>query len=100
GVSKPYRTTSASLDLVPVPGDPQRDGPCAVDAGKQQERDRARDGVGRERFLGNQSGRAGDQARVAEYRHERKLSPVEPIKRVEIELALLEDDLNLTDEAS
>jgi len=39
------------------------------DAGEQQERDRARDGVGRERFLGDQSGRAGDQARIAERRN-------------------------------
>ena len=87
-----------SLDLVAVPGDPQRDGPCAVDAGKQQERDRARDGVGRERLLGNQSGRAGDQARITQRRNGRKPSPVEPIKG-DVELALPKDDVNLKDEA-
>ena|ERR1700677_982634 len=63
------RRASASLGLVPVPGDPQREVPCAEDAGEQQERDRPRDGVGRERFFGNQSGRAGDQARIAERRN-------------------------------
>jgi hypothetical protein len=69
----------ASLGLVPVPGDPQREVPGAIDAGKQQEHDRTRNGVGRERLLGNRSGRAGDQARVAERRRYRKKSPVKPI---------------------
>jgi hypothetical protein len=58
------RRVSASLGLVPVPGDPQREVPGAVDAGQEQERDRAADGSGRDRFLGNQSGRADDQVAV------------------------------------
>jgi hypothetical protein len=60
---------SASLGLVPVSGHPQREVPSAVDTGEQHECDRAGDGVGCERFFGNQSRRAGDQARIAEQRH-------------------------------
>jgi hypothetical protein len=69
GIRANSQRASASLGLVPVPGEPQREVPSAVDTGEQQECDRACDGVGRERFLGNQSGRAGDQARIAEKGH-------------------------------
>ena len=69
GIRANSQRASASLGLVPVPGEPQREVPSAVDTGEQQECDRACDGVGRERFLGDQSGRASDQARIAEKRH-------------------------------
>jgi len=80
---------SSAGSTVKTPRDPQRDGPCAIDAGKQQERNRARNGIGRERLFGNHSARTGDQARSAEDRHDRKESPVGSVKRADMVLAQL-----------
>ena len=46
---------------VPVLDDPQGEIPCTVDAGEQEQRDRTRETVRREGFLGNYPDRARDQ---------------------------------------
>ena len=53
---------------------------------------RASDDAGREGFLGDQSGRADDQARIAQRRNASVGNPVEPSQHDEIDLAPRGDD--------
>ena len=55
------------LRLVPICDHPQGQVPGAVDAGDQQERTRARDGVGGERLFGNQSGAPAHKTGVSDW---------------------------------
>jgi hypothetical protein len=58
---------------------PQREVPSTIDTGEQQEYHRARDGMGCEGFLGNQSVRANDQFRTTERWDTHLRKPIMPM---------------------